>query len=242
MSTATTGTITISNTLATSSKFKYFRIFGVAGSSSYGGVFEARFNLPATTIASANPKPTCTTDTDSDSQLNHNDLDSDGDGCPDAVEARTTFIATSGVASNAKLTTSVIPGPYDGNGFANGLETTAESGIYKGIYAYNFATNATINACLDSDNDSVSDVVDLDDDNDGILDTIEQTNCITSGIDLNTLTYNGSAITAKSANSLTTSGGDTWRSSYANENLKLPISLKFNHASTTSYSKCPNSR
>jgi hypothetical protein len=35
---ATTGTFTISNTLATTSKFKYYRILGVAGTSNYGGV------------------------------------------------------------------------------------------------------------------------------------------------------------------------------------------------------------
>ena len=153
------------------------------------------------------------------------------------MEAGTTAIATSGVLTTAKLTTSVIPSTpdYGNNGFANGLETTSESGLYTGTYSYKYALDATLNACRDSDNDGVPDITDLDDDNDGVLDRSEQTNCVTSGVDLNTLTYNGSAITAKTASSITTAGGDYWRSSYSNENLKLPISLKFNYASTTGY-------
>ena len=72
--------------------------------------------------------------TDGDGLPNRLDLDSDGDNCPDAVEAGTTFISTSGVANAAKISTSVIPAPYDANGFANGLETGSGSGIYKGTY------------------------------------------------------------------------------------------------------------
>ena len=174
-------------------------------------------------------------DTDNDGVPNQLDLDSDGDGCPDAVEAGTTFISTSGVASSAKLTTSVIPAPYGANGFANGLETSTESGAYTGTYTYKNAIDATISGCKDSDGDGVPDVLDIDDDNDGILDSSEQINCVTSGIDLTSLTYNGSSISAKTASSFTTAGGDTWKSSYSNENLKLPISLKFKHNSTTGY-------
>ena len=218
-STATTGTFTISNTLATTSKLKYYRLVGVAGTSGYGGVYEARFNLPAATSSSANPKSSCSNDTDGDGIFNQNDLDSDGDGCPDAVEAGTTAIATSGVLSSSKLTTSVIPAPYGANGFANGLETSTESGKYTGTYTYIYAINASTNACLDSDGDGVTDVLDLDDDNDGVLDTTEQTNCITYGFDLNTLTFNGSSITGKIVNSFNTAGGDVWKSSYSNENL-----------------------
>jgi hypothetical protein len=174
-SSATTGTFTISNTLSTTSKFKYYRLVGVAGTGGYGGVYEARFNLPAAASSSANPKSSCSNDTDGDGILNQNDLDSDGDGCPDAVEAGTTAISTSGVASSAKLTTSIIPGPYGANGFANGMETASESGSYTGTYSYTFAKIASINACTDTDGDGISDVLDLDDDNDGVLDTTELT-------------------------------------------------------------------
>jgi gliding motility-associated-like protein len=209
---------------------------GVAGTSGYGGVYEARFNFPASVTSSANPKPTCTNDTDGDGKLNHNDLDSDGDGCPDAVESGTTAISTSGVSSSAKLTTSIIPGLYGANGFANGLETSSESGLYTGTYTYKYAINANINACKDTDGDNISDFLDIDDDNDGILDITEQINCIPYGIDLNTISLSGSSVTATTANSYTTAGGDAWKSSYSDQNLKLPISLKFKNNSTTGYS------
>ncbi len=175
--------------------------------------------------------------TDGDGLANRLDLDSDGDNCFDAVESGATLLSTSGVTGAAKLTTSVIPSTpnYGANGFANGLETSSESGAFAGTYTYSFATDANTSGCLDTDGDFVPNVVDLDDDNDGVLDTNEQTNCITSGIDLTTLTFNGSAITAKTANSLTTAGGDNWQTSYSNQNLKLPISLKFKHNSTTGY-------
>jgi hypothetical protein len=79
-------------------------------------------------------------DKDGDGIINSKDLDSDGDGCPDAVEAGTTFKSTSGVANAARLTTSIIPAPYGNNGFANGLETTTESGLYTGTYTYDYAS------------------------------------------------------------------------------------------------------
>jgi hypothetical protein len=118
--------------------------------------------------------------TDGDGLSNRLDLDSDGDTCPDAVEAGTTFISTSGVANAAKISTSVIPAPYDANGFANGLETGSGSGIYKGTYSYDYAVNASFSACLDTDGDGITDINDIDDDNDGILDVIEMSNCNTS--------------------------------------------------------------
>jgi gliding motility-associated-like protein len=205
--------------------YKFYRVLGINAATGGGWATEIHFKEFACTSA----------DFDNDGRPNSLDLDSDGDGCPDAVEAGTTAISTSGVSNATKLSTSVIPGPYDANGFANGLETSTESGAYKGTYTYDYAINASVNACKDTDGDGVADMFDLDDDNDGVLDTSEQSSCVTSGINLNTLTFNGSAITARTANSLTTSGGDTWRSSYSNENLKLPISLKFNHASTTGF-------
>jgi len=174
-------------------------------------------------------------DTDNDGVPNQLDLDSDGDGCPDAVEAGTTYISTSGVSSSAKLTTSVIPAPYGANGFANGLETATESGKYTGTYTYTNATNSSINGCTDTDSDGLGDLLDIDDDNDGILDTVEQTNCITSGIPINTLTFSGSAITASTASTVSSAGGDTWKTSYSDQNLKLPISLSYKFNSTTGY-------
>jgi gliding motility-associated-like protein len=205
--------------------YKYYRILGIDATVGAGWATEIYFKEFTCAIP----------DLDGDGIPNRLDLDSDGDGCPDAVEAGATAISTSGVSSAAKLSTSTIPAPYGNNGFANGLETSTESGAFTGTYTYNYATNSTTNACTDSDGDGVGDVIDLDDDNDGVLDSSEQINCSTSGIDLTTLTYNGSSISAKTASSFTTAGGDTWKSSYSNENLKLPISLKFKHNSTTGY-------
>ena len=172
-STNTAGTFTIANTLAVNSKFKYFRIIGVAGSSYYGGVYEAKFNFAPSTVPSANPLSVCTENQDGDALLNHQDLDADGDNCPDAVEAGVTLFSGSNVAVDDRLTTSVIAGPYGNNGFADRLETITESGIYSSTYNYLNAINTNIFACLDSDSDGVSDVFDLDDDNDGILDATE---------------------------------------------------------------------
>jgi hypothetical protein len=113
-SSATTGTFTITNSLAAATKFKYFRILGVAGTSFYGGVNEARFNLAATS-PSANPKPTCLTGrSDGDLIPNHLDLDSDGDGCSDAFESGTTTTQT----ANFVHTTTM-----GANGFADALQT-----------------------------------------------------------------------------------------------------------------------
>ena len=170
MSTGTSGTITISNTLATTAKFKYFRLLGVAGSCYYGGVFEARFNLATSASVSANPKPTCLTGrSDGDIIPNHLDLDSDGDGCSDALESGTTSTTT----ANYKFTGTATD--FGVNGFYNALEkTNAESNLYKGAYTYYYATDNSINVCLDSDGDGTKDIYDLDDDNDGVLDYVEQ--------------------------------------------------------------------
>jgi gliding motility-associated-like protein len=171
-STATTGTFTISNTLATTTKFKYYRLIGVAGTSSYGGVYEARFNLSSSANASPNPKNSCTNDTDGDGKLNHLDLDSDGDGCPDAVEAGTAPIGTTAFGSVSFFN----PGTTGSNGFMNSLETATESGIYSGTYKYVRAISSAISACLDTDGDGVSNIDDIDDDNDGITD-LKELNC-----------------------------------------------------------------
>jgi len=226
-STQNTGSFTVSNTLNPTIGYSLYRIIGVAGVSFYGGVTELSLVLPAGYQASKYPKATCTRDTDSDTKFNHQDLDSDGDGCNDAKEA--------GLASNTTSSAGVLAGTYGANGFVDALETITDNGVYKGTYIYKFAISASENACLDTDSDNLGDLLDIDDDNDGILDTTEQTNCITSGLDLTTLTFNGSAITAKTINGLTTAGGDVWRASYSDQNLKLPISLSFKVPSTTGY-------
>ncbi|MCX6228524.1 MAG: hypothetical protein NTV75_05020, partial [Bacteroidia bacterium] len=171
-STATTGTFTISNTLATNTKFKYYRLIGVAGTSSYGGVYEARLNLVSSANASANPKNTCTNDTDGDGILNQNDLDSDGDGCPDAIEAGTAQLGTTAFGNTSFFN----PSTTGANGFANKLETATESGVYSGTYKYVIAIVPELNGCLDSDGDGISNIDDIDDDNDGITD-LKELNC-----------------------------------------------------------------
>ena len=65
-------------------------------------------------------------DTDGDGVPNSRDLDSDGDGCFDAVEAKTTYQAGSGIASSAKLTSSTLTGAISANGFIDGIETGTE--------------------------------------------------------------------------------------------------------------------
>jgi gliding motility-associated-like protein len=226
-STQTTGSFTISNTINPTVGYSLFRITGAAGVSFYGGVTELSLVLPANYQASKYPKATCTRDTDSDGKLNHQDLDSDGDGCSDAKEA--------GLASNTTSFAGVLAGPYGANGFVDALETVTDNGLYRGTYVYRFAISASENACLDSDTDGLGDLLDIDDDNDGILDTIEQTNCITSGIAINTLTFSGSAIAASTASTVSSAGGDYWRTSYSDQNLKLPISLSYKFNSTTGY-------
>ena len=111
--------------------------------------------------------PPCQEDTDGDGIPNRLDLDSDNDGCPDAVESSVT----------RDIGTSVIPGPYGENGFADSIETEPESGGFDGDYTYDFAINDQVNLCLDTDNDGIPDYFDLDDDNDGILDHIESPDC-----------------------------------------------------------------
>ncbi len=170
-SSATTGTLTISNTLATTAKFKFFRLIGVAGTSSYGGVLTARFVIPV----SANtvyPKATCSENTDSDTKPNHLDHDSDGDGCSDAVEAGTAPIGTTAFSATSFFN----PATTGTNGFADALETSPSSGIYKGTYTYLFASTNLIITCIDTDVDGVGDFIDLDDDNDGVTD-IKEMSC-----------------------------------------------------------------
>jgi hypothetical protein len=167
-------------------------------------------------------------DTDGDGVANQFDLDSDGDGCSDAFEAGSVAAPTN---------TSTIPTGTDtnGNGLLNSYESTTAGVInYRSRYAA-FALNGQSSACLDSDTDSVPDLNDIDDDNDGVLDETEQINCVVSGIDLNNLNFSGSAITNRTINTIATAGGDAWKTSYSNENLKLPITLTYKFNSTTGY-------
>ena len=212
------------------------------GSSTNRAIYE--FNpFERGTDKSDNIAASCNPDIDGDGIPNRLDLDTDGDGCSDAKESNVKGTLLSGDLQNkvnGTLTTTsvdnaIAQGTYGTNGFANSLETTSESGAYSGTYSYKFATDATISGCLDSDNDGVSNVFDLDDDNDGILDVTEQTNCVAYGVEINKISFNGSAITAKTSTTITTDGGDVWKSSYSNQNFKLPISLKFKHTSTTGY-------
>jgi hypothetical protein len=164
-----TGTVTVSNTLLTTTKFKYLRIIGVAGTSNYGGVLDLRINMPANFSSSANPKEVCISDKDADGKLNHQDLDADEDGCFDAVEA--------GVLPRTS-SNGIVPGAAFGtNGFADALETVAENGVYKNTYSYDYAINALISNCTDTDGDGVLDLMDIDDDNDGVLDADEAPTC-----------------------------------------------------------------
>ncbi|MEY4521442.1 MAG: hypothetical protein RIT10_627, partial [Bacteroidota bacterium] len=149
-------------------RYKYYRLYGTAGTvRALGYATEFYFTSATSYESSFYPKATCTaTDTDNDGIVNNFDLDSDGDGCSDAKEAGTTTSTTVNFAH---------PIPHGANGFADALETTAESGVYNGTYSYSFATTNTINACIDTDSDGVGDIIDLDDDNDGVLDRTECT-------------------------------------------------------------------
>jgi hypothetical protein len=234
------GSISLTNSnkftiTANAAPYKYYRIFGVGTTAANilaGIASEFYFDVNAlVNPASLLPKATCTEDTDGDGILNHLDLDSDGDGCSDAIEAGTAPLGTTAFSA----TSFFDPATTGANGFRDALETGPESGLYNGVYTYDYAIDSLLNACLDTDGDGVPDIFDLDDDNDGILDINEQINCINSGIDLNDLTFNGSAIISKSANSIISKGGDVWASSYSNQNLTLPISLSFKLPSTTGY-------
>ncbi|WP_395803534.1 Ig-like domain-containing protein, partial [Daejeonella sp.] len=108
----------------------------------------------------------CSTDTDSDGIINTLDLDSDGDGCADAIEANSSYTATSTTAYPIGTDTNA-------NGLLEDYEGTSSGTInYTSTYT-NYALINTINACLDTDGDGIPNLFDLDDDNDGVLDTTE---------------------------------------------------------------------
>ncbi|WP_395806169.1 hypothetical protein, partial [Daejeonella sp.] len=188
-------TLVLTNDLQPTKKYKYFRLFGVAGTSNFGGVANATFILSTSNNSSAFPKITCNEDIDADGKPNHQDLDADGDACPDAKEAGVTGTLTTGSLVNltagsstttnttANVANAIAAGPYDANGFANGLET-AENGVYTGSYTYEYAKTNTISLCVDTDNDGVINYFDIDDDNDGVLDATESPYCFYSSVEI----------------------------------------------------------
>ena len=192
-------TLVLTNNLQAGKKYKYFRLLGIAGTSNFGGVANATFNLASSNRSSANPKLTCVNDLDGDGIPNHLDLDSDGDACPDAKEAGVIGTLTTGsvvnlanpnaAAGTVTSTTSgvsnaIAGGSYGANGFANALQTATESGLYSGTYIYDYAITKTFNACADTDSDGIADLVDIDDDNDGILDAVESPTCFYNSLEL----------------------------------------------------------
>ncbi|WP_310594089.1 Ig-like domain-containing protein, partial [Flavobacterium sp.] len=90
-------------------------------------------------------------------------------------------------------------------------------------------TFATKENTTDTDSDSVYNYVDLDDDNDGVVDWMEQTDCVFPAADLTQLTFNGAAVFSVT-NATTIASGTTgaWASSYSDQAFKLPIHLEFN--------------
>jgi len=191
----------------------------------------------------------CTLDTDGDGIFNHLDLDSDGDGCPDAQEAGVTVITglTTGSIINGNGTTNTTtPGIANAQfSFISPANDTNEDGLfdladgatqdsateYASTYVL-FALNDTRDACFDTDNDGIGDLVDIDDDNDGILDVAEQTTdcAYVGGEDLSTYTFTGSAnsIITTNTNSLVANANTgSWRTTYSDQTLSLPVHLEF---------------
>ncbi|WP_350287788.1 hypothetical protein [uncultured Croceitalea sp.] len=84
-------------------------------------------------------------------------------------------------------------------------------------------------ANLDGDGDGVPNFEDLDNDNDGISNSDEGCNIspfpVTTTMD--ELTFNGTALTAKTVNSISFSGNNVWRSSYSDRQFELPLRLSF---------------
>ncbi len=161
-------------------------------------------------------------DTDGDGIINSKDLDSDNDGCNDGVEG----------GSLRPGQSAPVAGPFGPNGLADGLETSAESGKVNYVNTYDkYAKTASgFNYCLDSDQDGIVDDIDIDDDNDGILDTVESTNCVETGLAMKGFTFNGNAVNNanKTSSSISTNILTAWESSYSDQILSLPVTLRFN--------------
>ncbi|MEZ4880489.1 MAG: DUF4347 domain-containing protein, partial [Chitinophagales bacterium] len=170
-------------------KYKFYRLYGLSGTTATNSRFEAEFNLPSSFGASTYQKPNCFFDIDGDGVPNQLDLDSDGDGCPDAIEASVVGTLLSGNVVNGDSTTviagAIAQGDYGNNGYANSIEVSDAyntTTIFPFI-TYYYAASKSINICADSDNDGIKDYVqDLDDDNDGIKDATESPSCFYSSL------------------------------------------------------------
>lgn len=183
MNSATTFTFT--NTEHPNVKYHTYRIIGLSSTNITNNAQLKEFSI---LYKNYNPslhrtKMGCNSDLDGDGVPNYLDRDSDGDGCPDAIEAGinlslllpSNFYNTGGDVPGTHV---IVGGTYGDNGLSNDVESPADSGILNYPSTYNmYATDQNINLCTDTDNDSVPDVLDLDDDNDGILDAVESPTC-----------------------------------------------------------------
>ncbi|BDS15612.1 DUF4347 domain-containing protein [Aureispira anguillae] len=166
----------------TGTKYQYYRLLGITGTTYYNRIYEF---VPLTDnfVAHDYPKTSCSSDTDGDGIYNHLDLDSDGDGCFDSYEASVTNATNSSNLSDSLAATS--PAQVGANGLADFLETTTDSDTINYSSTYNaYALSDFLNVCADSDNDGIGDLIDIDDDNDGILDIIESPQCFYSASDI----------------------------------------------------------
>ena len=132
------------NTSQPSKRYKYFRLYGVAGTTNFGGIAEATFNLTNTNRPSTFPKLNCSNDIDGDGITNHLDLDSDGDGCTDAKESFVSGTLTTGDVTNRNngsntttsgVTNAIVVGDYGANGFADGYNKSAQDVIISSFLA-----------------------------------------------------------------------------------------------------------
>lgn len=161
-----------------SGKYKYYRLYGVSGTTTSGGYSNEVYFETKDFRSEDFPKSTCATDTDGDGIYNHLDLDSDDDGCSDAMEAGvspTTNLSTSGSLTRAVFSPAIAVGI---NGLVDEVETSIDSDTINYGSTYNsYATTDFLNVCADTDGDGINDLVDIDDDNDGIKDSEESPLC-----------------------------------------------------------------
>jgi uncharacterized repeat protein (TIGR01451 family) len=169
--------------------------YGNSSNNYYNGLIDDVYHYPTTlssteiqeVINSITKECDATIDTDGDSIPDHLDLDSDGDGCPDSIEAGVSLTNTdlqtadieNGDGTNNTITSTanaqLNPNGTDINndGLNDSVDINLDGNIdYLSTYTVYALSNA-INSCTDTDEDSVPDILDIDDDNDGILDTDE---------------------------------------------------------------------
>ena len=165
-------------------------------------------------------------DSDGDGIFNRLDLDSDNDSCGDGVEASNTIKADNNIMTFNTGTDA------NRNGLLDKFENSITQGKINYISTYKkYAMVKALSVCLDTDNDGIGDLIDIDDDNDGVLDETEQGNCAFTAKDLTKITFNGRAVEAITANTITANNGGWdvhgWSVAYSNEDFKLPIHLEF---------------